>query len=67
MPWLCAPVEAYRPWAQVDLEVTLPIEAQWQRLPLRSKVQQRGSSPSRIDLVNVQGEESHAEAAEENE
>ena len=45
----------------------LPPEAQWQRLPLRSKVQRQGSSLSRIDLVNVEGEKSHAEAAEENE
>ena len=45
----------------------LPPEAQWRRLPLRSKVQQQGSSLSRIDLVNVEGEKSHAEAAEENE
>ena len=60
-------MEAYRRWAQLDLAVTLPIEAQWRCLPLRSKVQQRGSSTSRIDLVDVQGEESHAEAAEENE
>ena len=60
-------MEAYRRWAELDLAVTLPIEAQWRCLPLRSKVQRQGSSLSRIDLVNVQGEESHAEAAEENE
>ena len=64
---MCASVEAYRQWAQRDLAVKLPREAQWRRLPLRSKVQRYGSSLSRIDLVNVQGEESHAEAAEENE
>ena len=58
---------ADRRWAQRDLAVKLPPEAQWRCLPLRSKVQRYGSSLSRIDLVNVQGEESHAEAAEENE
>ena len=62
-----APVEAYRQWAQPHMAVKLPPGAQWRRLPLRSKVQGYGSSLSRIDLVNVQGEESHAEAAEENE
>ena len=60
-------MEVYRRWAQRDLAVKLPPKAQWQRLPLRSKVQRQGSSLSRIDLVNVQGEKSHAEAAEENE
>ena len=60
-------MEAYRRWAQRDLAAKLPPQAQWRRLPLRSKVQLYGSSLSRIDLVNVQGEESHAEAAEENE
>ena len=59
-------MEVYRRWAQRDLAVKLPPEAQWRCLPLRSKVQREGSSLSRIDLVNVQGEEGHAEAAEKN-
>ena len=57
-------MEVYRRWAQRDLAVKLPPEAQWRCLPPRSKVLRKGSSLSRIDLVDVQGEEGHAEAAE---
>ena len=60
-------MEVYRRWRQRNLAVKLPPKAQWRCLPLRSKVQREGSSLGRIDFVNVQGEEGHAEAAEENE